>query len=235
MAAWRRISRPRRAFWPGSSRGSMRSWAKVWKVLRCVPGVQQHHVHQAADHLPELTVPGMHNRINASMALAAAQAFLGRAVGDAGLRALAEFAGLPHRLQQVAEQDGVRYFNDSKCTTPEGTIRALEAFAGSRVHLIAGGYDKGGAWDALGDAAAQADAQVWCLGATGAAIADAVRGAGGCAEMVGDLETAMARIQTQVQPGDVVLLSPGAASWDQFTNYEARGTLFCELVTRNHR
>lgn len=190
---------------------------------------------------PRLKIPGRHNMRNAECAietvigvLLAEETDEERATSPplrqrkARCRtALAEFTGLPHRLQLAAEISGVAYFNDSKSTTPASCLLAVSAFEDAgRIHLIAGGYDKGAD---LGEVARLAPtlAGMYTIGQTGPAIAKA---ADGKATECDTLETAMERIRSKVKPGDVVLLSPACASWGQFVNYEERGERFCQLA-----
>lgn len=180
----------------------------------------------------DLRPPGEHNRSNARLAVRIAAAHLevreGRPIDRSTLEALArslsDFGGLPHRLEFVGTFDGVRCFNDSKSTTPEATLLAVAAFPEpTRIHLIAGGYDKGsdlGAIAALGDSLGSLHA----IGDTAAALL----GRGGRA--AGTLDDAVRAAFALARPDDVLLLSPGCASWDQFTNYEARGDAFRRLV-----
>lgn len=207
-------------------------------------------------HVP-LPVPGEHNQENARKAISAAVKATHRDPLELE-NLLADFPGLPHRLQLVVERDGVRYFNDSKCTTPEAAMLAIEAFWDSEekpgIHLILGGKDKGSDMQSLAGLASEKCKAVYTIGALGDTIAglldtaaESVSGeaaaarpdsCGGVswppatAEVVrcGDLDQAVAAIQQRVRPGDVVLLSPACASWDQFENYEQRGERFIELV-----
>lgn len=188
-----------------------------------------------------LRTPGAHNRLNALLASTAASLALGRAgAADSTLqhcaRALATFPGLPHRLQWLGEFTlssvaGANAYNDSKSTTPEAAalaIRALDEPPGpgaARVRVILGGYDKKVDLSAMIEAAARC-AGVYTVGVTGPAIAHAVTLRGGRAEFCADLERAVGAIVRDLRPGDSILLSPGCASWDQFTNFERRGEEF---------
>ena len=201
-----------------------------------------------------LKLPGKHNHLNAAFA----STVISRCEGidiDSWIE-VADFPGLPHRLQLVAEHNGVRYFNDSKCTTPEAAQLAIEAFLEGDdkpdIHLILGGKDKGSDMKPLAAFAAENCKAVYTIGALGGSIASLVDTAaeaasaesqrpGSCGgvnwplpatEVVrcGDLDTAVREIQRRVKPGDVVLLSPACASWDQFENYEQRGERFIELI-----
>jgi UDP-N-acetylmuramoylalanine--D-glutamate ligase len=152
---------------------------------------------------------------------------------------LKDFTGLPHRLQYVGESEGdcgdIHAFNDSKCTSPEAASLAVQAFidderfGARRVHLIAGGYDKGVDLAPLVQGGALCKA-VYTIGATGPRIAAAVTKQGGRAVECEVLDRAVEAAVEAAAPGDVILLSPGCASWDQFTNYEERGERFTQLV-----
>ncbi len=185
-----------------------------------------------ADEPFELSVPGAHNQANAQAAWSAAKQ-MGISRADAA-EALAGFTGLPHRLQFVAELDGVRFYNDSKCTTPEGAIVAVEAFERGKSIVIAGGYDKGTAFDCLGHALADRAKAVIAIGATSekilAAIAAAVGPGKPITKTAADLASAVEAAWKHAGPGDAVLLSPACASYDMFTNYEHRGDEFIRLV-----
>jgi len=182
----------------------------------------------------ELIVPGKHNQLNAQGAFAAAEV-VGVSWEDAQ-EALRNFKGLPHRLQLVREANGVRYFNDSIATVPDAAVAALESFPPKKVVQIVGGYDKGLPLTPLCNALVERAKAALCIGATGNRIADATGTAvspmasAAAVYRCGDLVTAMKMARQIAGPGDVVLLSPGCASYDQFENFEKRGEAFAELA-----
>ncbi len=201
-----------------------------------------------SSHVPlndelELALPGQHNRANASLAFEAARHALGAAKQSAPENSvLADFAGLPHRLQLIVESElgGERFraFNDSKCTTPEGVRLAVDAFdqpgevGAKHVWLIAGGYDKGTDPAPIAIAGARC-AHTLCIGDTGDALASSIRQQGGRATFVETLERATAQALSEIRDAGeaaVLLLSPGFASWDQFSNYEQRGDAFQRAI-----
>lgn len=184
-----------------------------------------------------IVLPGFHNRSNATLAVDVAElAGISRADAEA---ALADFTGLPHRLQFVLEYNGVRYYNDSKCTTPEAAQLAIESFDPGTAHIILGGYDKGSDFFDLAFKSAVGCVGVYTIGDTGENIHECVEAVVArcgvpCEVKVildcGELDVAVREAVKRAQPGQVVLLSPGCASWDQFDNYEQRGERFIELV-----
>lgn len=174
-----------------------------------------------------LAIPGAHNQVNAQLAVAVAEVAGIRR--DRAAPTLLSFSGLPHRLQLVLQRDGMSFYNDSKSTTPEAAVLAVQAFDNpSRIHLIAGGYDKGSDLAPISSLASQI-AGLYTIGKTGRRLVDAAPHATS-AEHCETLESAVERAMARMHPGDILLLSPGCASWDQFINYEQRGEAFINLV-----
>jgi UDP-N-acetylmuramoylalanine--D-glutamate ligase len=162
--------------------------------------------------------------------MAAAAVTLARGVPiDAVRSALSDFKGVAHRLEQVATVDGVLYVNDSKATNVASTIVALRAFAGG-VHLIAGGRGKAQDFRPLAPLVAERCKAVYLVGEAAAELAGALGQAGVPLHDVGDLDHAVAAGAAAARPGEVVLLSPACASFDQFRDFEARGDHFRALV-----
>ena len=184
----------------------------------------------------ELILPGKHNQSNAQAAFAAAyQLGVGR---DDAQDALRTFRGLPHRLQLVHEENGVGWFNDSIATIPEAAVAALDSFPAKRVIQIVGGYDKGLPMIAMCNALLERAKAVLCIGATGGKLAgmmsESPMPGSAAVYHCGDLSTAVTMARKTAAPGDVVLLSPGCASYDQFVNFEQRGEMFTRLARREH-
>ena len=179
--------------------------------------------------LDELALRGPHNAQNA---MAAAAVCLARGVDPDAVRAgLRTFPGVPHRLEEVAREDGVLYVNDSKATNVASTLVALRSFE-APIHLIAGGRAKGSGFEALRAPAAERCAGVYLIGEAADALDAALAGAGVPVRRCGDLEHAVQDARAAAQPGDVVLLSPACTSYDQYPDYEARGAHFRSLVMR---
>jgi len=168
-----------------------------------------------------LRLIGQHNDKNAALALSAIAAACRTDDLERAREAIARFPGLPHRLQRLDDQNGVRIVNDSKSTTPGSTLLAVIAAGGpAGVRLIAGGYDKGVDLSAISDLAPML-AGLYTIGATASAI-------GG--KVCGDLETAVGAALADAEAGETILLSPGCASWDQFADFRERGDRFAELA-----
>jgi UDP-N-acetylmuramoylalanine--D-glutamate ligase len=176
----------------------------------------------------EIALRGAHNVENA---MAAAAVCLARGLPSEAVRdGLATFGGVRHRLVEVATLDGVLYVNDSKATNVASTLGALEAFAGRPVHLIAGGQGKGQDFSALAEVVGQRCAGVYLIGEDAPAIAVALGAAATPIFDCAELERALGEAREAAIAGDVVLLSPACASFDQFGDFEARGERFRELV-----
>lgn len=174
----------------------------------------------------DVRLRGRHNLENARFAVAAA---LARGIPeDAVRRALLSFPGVPHRLEEVAEAGGVLYVNDSKATNVASALVGIEAFEGG-VHAILGGSLKGGGFEGLRDAVASRCRAAYLIGQAAESLA---RDLEGTVPLVpcGDLPTAVDRAASSAVAGDVVLLSPACASFDQFTDFEDRGERFRALV-----
>jgi UDP-N-acetylmuramoylalanine--D-glutamate ligase len=176
-----------------------------------------------------LRLPGRHNATN-FLAAALAARLAGVPLAETA-EATCGFTGLPHRLVLAAEIGDVAYYDDSKATTPAAARVALEAFGDRPVIAIAGGYDKRIDLRPLADALVRHAKAVMLIGQTAPALAEMLAARGHPhSEVAGTLERAVARIAETARPGDVVLLSPGHASWDQFASYEERGERFAMLV-----
>jgi UDP-N-acetylmuramoylalanine--D-glutamate ligase len=177
-----------------------------------------------------LRVPGAHNLQNALAAVAACAAV--SAPPESMAKGLGEFEGIEHRLEFVCERRGVRYYNDSKATTPESAMAALESFD-SPIILIAGGYDKRVSFDTFAAKAAGRARAAILLGQTAGKIAAGLRQHprdGFTWSVAETLAAAVSHAAGIARSGDIVMLSPACASFDMFVNYEQRGDQFKELV-----
>ena len=143
-------------------------------------------------------------------------------------QAVREFRAVEHRLELTATINGVTFYNDSKATNVDATVKALESFPGN-IHIILGGKDKGSDYSVLNPLLRERVKRVYLIGAAADKIASQVQGA---AELVrsGTLNRAVRQAFDAARSGDVVLLAPACASFDQFENYEHRGRVFKELV-----
>jgi len=176
--------------------------------------------------LGDVRLRGDHNRQNARAAALAAAAM--GVPEDAIRRALASFPGVPHRMEEVAEADGVLYVNDSKATNVASATRGIESFEGG-VHVILGGSLKGGGFTGLREAVAARCKGAYLIGEAAQELESDLQGTVDL-HRSGILDTAVAAASTAAAPGEVVLLSPACASWDAFRDYEHRGERFRELV-----
>ncbi len=176
--------------------------------------------------VPEIPLKGAHNIENV-LAAVCAGALMGCPV-EKIRRAVAGFKAVEHRLEYVATVRGVEYYNDSKATNVDAAIKALESFP-ANIHLILGGKDKGSDYTALNPLLRERVKKVYTIGAAAAKIESHIQGA---AEIVHSetLDNALRRASAAAQPGEIVLLAPACASFDQFQNYEHRGKTFKELV-----
>jgi UDP-N-acetylmuramoylalanine--D-glutamate ligase len=184
--------------------------------------------------LEDITLLGRHNVANVLAAVAAADAW---GVPLVEMRAaIRAFAGVEHRLERVRERAAVSFYNDSIATSPTATLAALAAIQ-QPIWLIAGGYDKGISFQALGEAIVQRVKGVCLIGTTAPQIAQAIEAARPPGRdlptitFCSDLRDAVRVASDAANPGDVVLLSPACASYDQFRNFVERGRLFKQLVS----
>ncbi len=195
-----------------------------------IPGLGRRIEFAGDDPLPaDPRIPGAHNRENAAAATAAA-----RAAGlpdEAIAEALRTFPGVEHRIRSSRRSTGVRYVNDSKATNVAAALRALASFPEARQHVILGGLGKNESYAPLAEAFGPAD-RAYLIGAAAGEIAAALSAHGVSFVVTGDLETAVGAAEAAAAPGDVVLLSPACASFDQFTSYEERGEEFGKLVQK---
>jgi UDP-N-acetylmuramoylalanine--D-glutamate ligase len=176
--------------------------------------------------LEDIPLAGAHNVENVLAAAAAAR--LAGAPAAAIARGVRSFTGVEHRLEFVAEIRGVRYYNDSKATNVDATQKALDAFPG-RILIILGGRDKGSDYTALQKPLREKAILALLIGAAADKIENQISGSVAL-ERAETLERAVETAWQAARPGDVVLLAPACASFDQFQNYEHRGRVFKDLV-----
>jgi UDP-N-acetylmuramoylalanine--D-glutamate ligase len=177
----------------------------------------------------EIRLRGPHNVENAMAASAAALA--AGVPADAVAGALRGFAGVPHRLEEVGTVAGVLYVNDSKATNVSAALRGIESFDAG-VHAILGGSLKGGGFEGLRPAVAARCRACYLIGEAAERLAIDLAGTGVPLHRCGELEAAVADASAAARPGEVVLLSPACASYDQFRDYEERGDRFRSLLPR---
>ena len=174
----------------------------------------------------EIPLKGAHNLENV-LAAVCAGALMGCEPGKIGA-AIRNFKAVEHRLEYVATVQGVEYYNDSKATNVDATIKALESFPGN-IHLILGGKDKGSDYTVLNDLLRQRVKAVYTIGAAAEKIQSQIKGATSVFSS-GTIDAAVKQAAAAAHAGDVVLLAPACASFDQFQNYEHRGRVFKDLV-----
>ena len=183
-----------------------------------------------AIRLDEIPLPGMHNVENVMTALAATLCAMETTVKD--LPALCEtikrFKGVEHRIEYVAEIDGIKFYNDSKATNVDSTIKALEAFE-KNIIVILGGKDKGSDYSSLSPLIRDRVKQVILIGAASDKIAEQLEGSGPM-RRAKSMQDAVLSAMEVATAGDTVLLAPACASFDMFDNYEHRGRVFKEAV-----
>jgi UDP-N-acetylmuramoylalanine--D-glutamate ligase len=177
--------------------------------------------------LGEIPIPGMHNAENV-MAAAAVAEMAGVSLSQIAA-AVRTFKAVEHRLEFVAEIGGVRFYNDSKATSVDATIKALDSFE-SGLWVILGGRDKGSDYTLLRGRLQRKARAALLIGSAAGKIAQDIEGATKLIE-AGTLERAVAEAWKSAVPGDTVLLAPACASFDQFRSYEHRGQVFKDLVS----
>ena len=176
----------------------------------------------------DILIPGVHNVENYMAAIAMVEGL----VEDETIRQVAKtFGGVEHRIELVRIKDGVRFYNDSIASSPSRTIAGLRSFS-EKVILIAGGYDKHIPYDVLGPEICAHVKKLFLCGATAPQIRKAVEDCGGQLEMVdcGNFENAVRTAAAAAEAGDIVLMSPASASFDEFKNFMVRGECFKKLV-----
>ncbi len=177
--------------------------------------------------LSHLRVHGSHNVINAMVATACAREM---SIDIHAIhRGLESFHGLPNRLELVGENKGVKFYNDSKATTPEAVVAAVRTFDNTVIPIM-GGYDKRCSFKKM--ARCIADNVTWAalIGVTAPKLSHALKNAGVASVIFDSIEEAFKACVSRAHKGDIVLLSPGCASYDMFNDYEERGERFRALV-----
>jgi UDP-N-acetylmuramoylalanine--D-glutamate ligase len=202
--------------------------AVVPRRFERIPGHAQRIEFAATDELPaEPLIRGAHNRENAAAATAAARAL---GLDDARIaEALETFPGVAHRLEPIADANGVLFVNDSKATNTAAARRAVAAYD-RPLHVILGGRGKGESYTELALDLAGRARRAYLIGEAARAMDVALELAGVDHELSGDLESAVRSAAKNARPGEIVLLAPACASYDQFHDFEERGEAFRRLV-----
>jgi UDP-N-acetylmuramoylalanine--D-glutamate ligase len=180
--------------------------------------------------LDEIPLPGLHNVENVMTALAATFCAMGTNVNElpALVDATKRFKGVEHRIEYVAEISGVRFYNDSKATNVDSTVKALEAFD-RNIIVILGGKDKGSDYSVLAPLIRSRVKLIVLIGAASEKIAEQLSGSGPMVRAL-SMQEAVLNAMDKAIAGDVVLLAPACASFDMFDNYEHRGRVFKDAV-----
>jgi UDP-N-acetylmuramoylalanine--D-glutamate ligase len=201
------------------------AWVREGKILFRDGSSSQKNQQRDIMLVSEIPLKGAHNLENV-LAAVCAGALMGCAP-EKIRQAVRDFKAVEHRLEFVATIRGVDYYNDSKATNVDATIKALESFP-ANIHLILGGKDKGSDYSVLNDLLRQRVKRVYTIGAAAGKIESQIKGV----EVVhaDTLENALRKANAVAEAGDVVLLAPACASFDQFKNYEQRGQVFKEIV-----
>ncbi|HKF19930.1 MAG TPA: UDP-N-acetylmuramoyl-L-alanine--D-glutamate ligase [Candidatus Angelobacter sp.] len=181
---------------------------------------------QAVLSRPDIQLKGAHNLENALAAVGIGM--LAGCTPEQIKKAVSEFRAVEHRLELVATINGVVFYNDSKATNVDATVKALESFPGN-IHIILGGKDKGSDYTTLNPLLRERARSAYLIGAAAEKIGSQIQGATSIVRS-GTLDRAVRQAFEAAKPGDVVLLAPACASFDQFENYEHRGRFFKELV-----
>ncbi|MDG2054579.1 MAG: UDP-N-acetylmuramoyl-L-alanine--D-glutamate ligase [Phycisphaerales bacterium] len=225
---------PNHLDWHGSFEHYQASKQVIWRSQT----ESDHHIKSddQSHSAIALSVVGEHNQMNAATALQACHLAAGMAP-DLGAASLLNFRGLPHRLELVWKNQNQRAYNDSKSTTPQATCLAVSAFSEpKKVHLIAGGYDKGIDLSSIAQLATDL-AGLYTIGTTGPKLTAMANEYCPHAyiESCHSVEVAVAKIRSRMGDDDVALLSPGCASWDQFDNFEQRGQCFIDHLDQGSK
>ena len=212
--------------------GVTRFFSRLGKARVCLEGDRILRNGEPVLDVRDILLPGVHNIENYMAAILAVEGL----VSDETVRSVAaNFGGVEHRIELVRVKDGVRFYNDSIASSPSRTMAGLRSFP-DKVLLIAGGYDKNIPYDELGPEICQHVKGLFLGGATGPKIRAAVENAPNYDEHLltitdcGDFESAVRAAAAAAQPGDVVLMSPASAAFDQFKNFMVRGAFFKKLV-----
>ena len=213
-------------------KGITHYFARLGKARVCLEGDFITRGGEPVLNVRDILLPGVHNIENYMAAILAVEGL----VSDGTVRKVAStFGGVEHRIELVRIKDGVRFYNDSIASSPSRTMAGLRSFS-EKVLLIAGGYDKNIPYDELGPEICTHVKALYLGGATGPKIRAAVESAAnytpGAPEILdcGDFETAVRRAAADAKSGDVVLMSPASAAFDQFKNFMVRGAFFKKIV-----